>query len=193
VRIAFLTTGATASASEININTMAPWVEIAIVGEDTFGKPVGQLAFDLQGCEDRLRLVAFRIENARGEGDYYDGLAATLPFACALPTLDSRSDLPAGSPGGARIGSEPAQRDSGAALPDLRARREHHPPPQHLRPRSSLPGVWGLTTKGMMSASISRPSPASLPSLAGHRQRERQRPSGVRPASTNAPNRSIRA
>jgi len=85
VRIAFLTTEATASASEVNINTMAPWVEIAIVGEDTFGKPVGQLAFDLRGCEDRLRLVSFRIENARGEGDYYDGLAATLPFACAAP------------------------------------------------------------------------------------------------------------
>jgi carboxyl-terminal processing protease len=85
VRIAFLTTAATASASEINVNTMAPWVEIAIVGEDTFGKPVGQLAFDLQGCEDRLRLVAFKLENARGDGDYYDGLAATLPFACAAP------------------------------------------------------------------------------------------------------------
>jgi len=85
VRVAFLTTAATASASEINVNTMAPWVEIAIVGEDTFGKPVGQLAFDLQGCEDRLRLVAFKLENARGDGDYYDGLAATLPFACAAP------------------------------------------------------------------------------------------------------------
>jgi C-terminal processing protease CtpA/Prc len=85
VRIAFLTTGATASASEINVNSMAPWVEIAIVGEDTFGKPVGQLAFDLPGCEDRLRLVSFKLENARGAGDYYDGLAATLPFACAAP------------------------------------------------------------------------------------------------------------
>ena len=48
-----------------------------------------ELAFDLQDCEDRLRLVAFKIENARGEGDYFDGLAATLPFACAAAdTLD---------------------------------------------------------------------------------------------------------
>jgi C-terminal processing protease CtpA/Prc len=85
VRIAFLTTEATASASEVNVNTMAPWIEIAIVGEDTFGKPVGQMAFDLQGCGDRLRLVSFRIDNALGAGDYYDGLAATLPFACAAP------------------------------------------------------------------------------------------------------------
>jgi len=83
VRVAFLTTGATASASEINVNSQAPWLEVAIVGEDTFGKPVGQYAFDLQGCEDRLRLVSFRTVNSLGEGDYYDGLASTLKFACA--------------------------------------------------------------------------------------------------------------
>jgi len=89
VRIAFLTTGATASASEINVNSMAPWAEVAIVGEDTLGKPVGQLAFDLRGCDVRLRLVSFKTVNALGRGDYYDGLAETLPFACAATdTLD---------------------------------------------------------------------------------------------------------
>jgi C-terminal processing protease CtpA/Prc len=83
VRVAFLTTGATASASEININSMTPWIEVAIVGEDTLGKPVGQYAFDLEGCEDRLRLVAFKTVNALGEGDFYDGLAGRVPFFCA--------------------------------------------------------------------------------------------------------------
>jgi C-terminal processing protease CtpA/Prc len=83
VRIAFLTTDGTASASEININSMKPWVEVAIVGSNTYGKPVGQLAFDLSGCEDRLRLISFKTTNALGEGDYYDGLAATMKFACA--------------------------------------------------------------------------------------------------------------
>lgn len=83
VRVAFLTTGATASASEINVNSQAPWLEVAIVGEDTFGKPVGQYAFDLQGCEDRLRLVSFKSVNSLGQGDYYDGLASQLSFACA--------------------------------------------------------------------------------------------------------------
>lgn len=83
VRIAFLTTGGTASASEININSMTPWVEAAIVGEDTYGKPVGQYAFDLRGCPDRLRLVSFKTVNALDQGDYYDGLAGTVPFACA--------------------------------------------------------------------------------------------------------------
>jgi C-terminal processing protease CtpA/Prc len=83
VRIAFITTGGTASASELVINSMKPWTEVAIVGSDTFGKPVGQSAFDLAGCDLRLRLVTFRVTNADEEGDYYDGLAATLPFACA--------------------------------------------------------------------------------------------------------------
>lgn len=83
VRIAFLTTEATASASEINVNTMKPYVEVAIVGSNTLGKPVGQLAFDLPGCQDRLRLVAFKTVNSLGEADYYTGLAPTVPFACA--------------------------------------------------------------------------------------------------------------
>lgn len=82
VRIAFITTGLTASASEIVINSLAPWVEVAIVGEDTLGKPVGQSAFDLSGCDLRLRLISFQFTNSEGQGGYYDGLASTLPFAC---------------------------------------------------------------------------------------------------------------
>lgn len=85
VRIAFLTTQATASASEINVNSLKPHVEVAIVGSNTYGKPVGQYAFDLSGCPDRLRLVTFRTVNSLGEGDYYGGLAATVPYACAAP------------------------------------------------------------------------------------------------------------
>jgi carboxyl-terminal processing protease len=82
VRIAFITTGLTASASEIVINSLAPWAEVAIVGEDTLGKPVGQSGFDVSGCDIRLRLVTFRFANAKDEGDYYEGLAGELPYAC---------------------------------------------------------------------------------------------------------------
>lgn len=90
VRIAFLTTDATASASEININSQQAWVETAIVGQDTYGKPVGQMAFDVGGqCDDRLRLITFKTVNKLGQGDYYDGLAGSMTFACAATdTLD---------------------------------------------------------------------------------------------------------
>lgn len=92
VRIAFLTTDATASASELSVSTISPWVEVAIVGSDTFGKPVGQSAFDLEGCEDRMRLVTFRTVNALDEGDFFDGLAPTLTFACAA--VDTLTESP---------------------------------------------------------------------------------------------------
>lgn len=85
VRIAFITTGLTASASEIVINSLAPWVEVAIVGEDTLGKPVGQSGFDISGCDLRLRLITLRFANSNHEGDYYEGLAGALPFACRAP------------------------------------------------------------------------------------------------------------
>jgi hypothetical protein len=63
---------------------MRPYVEAAIVGSDTFGKPVGQVAFDLaSSCQDRLRLVTFKTVNALGQGDYYDGIASSMSFACA--------------------------------------------------------------------------------------------------------------
>ncbi|WP_340588891.1 S41 family peptidase [Erythrobacter alti] len=82
-RIAFIGTGSTASASELVINGMQPWVpNIALVGSNTFGKPVGQSAFDLAECDDRLRVVTIQIENANGQGEYFNGLATTVPNTC---------------------------------------------------------------------------------------------------------------
>ena len=49
-QIAFITTGATASASELSVEIMDPYLNVAIVGQNTFGKPVGQDAFDQAGC-----------------------------------------------------------------------------------------------------------------------------------------------
>lgn len=83
-KIAFIGTGSSASASELVANAMIPYLgnNLALVGSDTFGKPVGQFAFDLAACDDRLRVVAFRTENASGQGDYYTGLASVFPNTC---------------------------------------------------------------------------------------------------------------
>ncbi|MCG6119456.1 MAG: S41 family peptidase [Blastomonas sp.] len=84
VRIAFIGTSATASASEFVINGLAPYYNrnLALVGGNTFGKPVGQIALDRSACDDRVRVVAFRSVNARGQGDYFNGLAGTLEVTC---------------------------------------------------------------------------------------------------------------
>ena len=83
-RIAFIGTGGTASASELVINAFIPYLHAraALVGTNTFGKPVGQIAVDRSACDDRLRVVAFKTENAARQGDYYDGLATKVEASC---------------------------------------------------------------------------------------------------------------
>ena len=85
VKLAFITTRSSASASELIINSMLPYVapeNIALIGGNTFGKPVGQFAFDRSQCDDRLRAVAFKTVNANNQGEYFDGLASVVPNTC---------------------------------------------------------------------------------------------------------------
>lgn len=85
VKIAFISTGATASASEIVMASQVPFLgaNAAMIGSNSFGKPVGQSGFDLAACDDRVRVVAFAGENAAGQGDYFSGLAGTMRTTCA--------------------------------------------------------------------------------------------------------------
>lgn len=97
-RIAFIGTGSTASASELVINGMLPWLgtNMTLVGSNTYGKPVGQIALDQASCDDRIRVVAFATGNATGQSDYYSGLASKISNSCAasddlnLPLGDAR-------------------------------------------------------------------------------------------------------
>ena len=83
-RIAFIGTGGTASASELVINGMVPYLHssAALIGTNTYGKPVGQIAVDKSACDDRFRIIAFAINNAAGTGNYYDGLAPFMNATC---------------------------------------------------------------------------------------------------------------
>jgi carboxyl-terminal processing protease len=84
VKIAFIGTGATASASELVINGMVPFFgnNVALIGSNTFGKPVGQIAIDRSVCDDRLRVTAFALQNGAGNATYFDGLATTVSVTC---------------------------------------------------------------------------------------------------------------
>lgn len=62
----------TASASELVTNSMIPFADVQIVGDRTFGKPVGQIGIEF--CEKIVRPTSFRTVNADGDGDYFDGL-----------------------------------------------------------------------------------------------------------------------
>lgn len=84
-RIAFIGTGATASASELVINGMLPYLNtnMTLIGGNTFGKPVGQIALDKAECDDRMRVIAFSTGNALTTGDYFNGLAPKISNSCA--------------------------------------------------------------------------------------------------------------
>lgn len=83
-KIAFIGTGASASASELVMNAFIPYLgkNVALVGTNTYGKPVGQIGLDLAACDDRLRVVAFSTQNKAGQGDYFQGLAPKMPATC---------------------------------------------------------------------------------------------------------------
>ncbi|MEM7084525.1 MAG: S41 family peptidase, partial [Pseudomonadota bacterium] len=76
-RLVIIATPRTASASELVINGMEPHVDVTIVGDRTFGKPIGQLGFEF--CEQILRITGFQTVNADGDGDYFNGLPADCP------------------------------------------------------------------------------------------------------------------
>ena len=76
-RLVAITTGSSASASELVINALRPFIPVTIVGDTTYGKPVGQ--YGLRFCDKILYPVAFSIKNATLEGDYFDGLPADCP------------------------------------------------------------------------------------------------------------------
>lgn len=84
-RIAFIGTGGTASASELVINAFIPYLgnNMALVGTNTYGKPVGQIALDKPECDDRLRVVALAVQNSARSAAYFDGLASVVPNTCS--------------------------------------------------------------------------------------------------------------
>jgi C-terminal processing protease CtpA/Prc len=91
-RLVVIATRNTASASEMIANGMAPHVEVTIVGDDTFGKPVGQVG--LEFCGQVLRATAFQLFNADGFGDYFDGLPVDCPAADDLNVAVGAPDDP---------------------------------------------------------------------------------------------------
>ncbi|MGB9428394.1 MAG: S41 family peptidase [Gammaproteobacteria bacterium] len=76
-RVVIITTDATASASELLINALKPYIDVVTVGSTTFGKPVGENGFNF--CSNVLYPMTFKMTNAAGFGDYFSGFAPTCP------------------------------------------------------------------------------------------------------------------
>jgi carboxyl-terminal processing protease len=84
-RIYFIVTDETASASELLINTLSPYMQVYMVGNyhsdgktntanNTYGKPVGFFPVEIVSSSNELYVTSFQMFNKNGVGDYFNGL-----------------------------------------------------------------------------------------------------------------------
>jgi hypothetical protein len=129
-RVVIITTGSTASASEMVINALRPFIEVALIGDTTFGKPVGQLGFVF--CEKILRPVSFRTVNAVGDTDFFDGFP---PDCAAADDIDTAL----GDPAEASFAEALTYLQTGACSAAGKAAASTAQAP---RPEPVMPGRW---------------------------------------------------
>ncbi len=80
-KLIFITSRGSASASELIINSLDPYFDITLVGDNTFGKPVGSFPLSsytptLKSNNVELVPITFATANALGKADYFDGFPA---------------------------------------------------------------------------------------------------------------------
>ncbi len=75
--VTFITTGRSLSASELVINSVRAHMPTYVVGGTTGGKPVGSKRYEF--CEKILFPITFRLVNADGVSDYFEGIAPDCP------------------------------------------------------------------------------------------------------------------
>ena len=162
-KIAFIGGGGTASASELVINGMVPYLHAnaGLIGSNTYGKPVGQIAIDKTACDDRFRVIAFAIQNAAHNGAYYDGLASFMEASCqasddisyqlgdpneqstrrALDYLEGKSCTPVTASASTNTAGGPPHA-ARAQLPVTEQARELLTPDRPSTPQREVPGLF---------------------------------------------------
>lgn len=76
-RILIITTSATASASEMVINGLKPYMgdgNVILIGSKTHGKPVGMYVFEDEELNLAIVPISFSITNASDQGNYFGGI-----------------------------------------------------------------------------------------------------------------------
>lgn len=90
-RVFILSTGITASAAELMINNLKPYMEVVQIGQTSHGKDVGAVSIMDERVPRRipwvLLPVTFKLANANGEGNYSGGIAPRY-------AVDEKSQLP---------------------------------------------------------------------------------------------------
>lgn len=82
-RVIFITSRGSASASELVINNLDPYMDLVLIGDNTFGKPVGSFPLSsynrtLKDNNVELVPITFATANADGKAEYFDGFPANF-------------------------------------------------------------------------------------------------------------------
>lgn len=82
-RIIFITSRGSASASELVINNLDPYFDIVLIGDNTYGKPVGSFPLSrynsiLETNNVELVPITFATANSEGKAEYFDGFPANF-------------------------------------------------------------------------------------------------------------------
>lgn len=90
-RVYFLVSGSSASASELTINNLLPYMDVVMVGTNTFGKNVGSITLEDQSKRWNwaMQPIVLKTVNAAGNSDYgsKDGFTPNIMEAERLPFL----------------------------------------------------------------------------------------------------------
>lgn len=78
--VVFIVTGSTASASELVINSLKPHMTVKLVGDRTYGKPVGFFPITIENKYD-VYYAMFDTKNSKGEGGYFNGMNVDVEAA----------------------------------------------------------------------------------------------------------------
>ena len=81
-----LTSAETASASEMLINSLKPYMDVVLIGGTTEGKNVGSMSFTNEELMITMSPIVCKIYNSAGESDYENGFTADV-------RVDENSDL----------------------------------------------------------------------------------------------------
>lgn len=72
-RLYILTSSSTASSSEVMINSLSPFMDVILVGDQTVGKNVGSVAYTSDNKEWIMHPIVCQVSNSLGFTDYSDG------------------------------------------------------------------------------------------------------------------------
>lgn len=72
-KVVFIVSRYTASASELVINSLRPHITVTLVGETSYGKPIGFFPITIENKYD-VYFSMFETKNSNGDGGYYNGM-----------------------------------------------------------------------------------------------------------------------